>query len=314
MLRANEKEFDIFGDYNNIEEFKRATNGLRLMFDHKPKDEDPYKCSIRRRKFGPVVLAEMTSDRCVGSRRIENSAEQDNFICITNQVRGSMQQCQRTRSFDVSDNDLYVWDAHVPVTFDVQTEIEVKTLWIHRPMVDMMSVTNDTDFFQKVPHENPVRNILYRQTLDFHEIADKLNYSQILRIVKSIIETLHCCFDKHDLEYRANYYDVYAKSVNYIRDNIDNIDLSLGNLSHFTNIGVRSIQRAFAASGTTFGVFVRQERLREASRLLTLSEARHLSLTDLAHRFSFYDLAHFSRAFKSKFGCSPKEFRLRFNQ
>lgn len=284
------------------------------MFDHKPKDKDPYKCSIRRRKFGPIVLAEMKSDRCVGFRQMGNGDEQDNFICITNQVHGSVQQGQRTRAFDASDNDLYVWDAHVPVTVDVHTQIEVKTLWIRRPMVDLMSVTNDTDFFQKIPHENPVRNILYRQTLDFHEIADRLNYSQILRIVKSIIETLHCCFDRYDLEYRASFNDVYAKSVNYIRDNIDNIDLSLTNLSDFTNIGVRSIQRAFAVSGTTFGVFVRQERLREASRLLILPEAKHLSLTDLAHRFSFYDLAHFSRAFKSKFGCSPKEFRLRFNQ
>lgn len=85
--------------------------------------------------------------------------------------------------------------------------------------------------------------------------------------------------------------------------------LSIDSLSQDTNISARSIQRAFTSKKTTFSAYLRRERLNEAARILTGPNADHLSMTDLAHKLAFYDLAHFSRSFKYVFGCSPSDFR-----
>jgi AraC-like DNA-binding protein len=311
MKRGQGKsEFDISGVFDNIEDLNKATDGLRLMFDHKPKLDQPYRSRIVRRKFGPIILAEMESDPCIGVRRVQNT-QSDEFVCVTSQLNGSLKQTQKNKSIEIDAGDLYIWDGQDPIMIDVKEKISVKTIWIHRSALHLTKQDASAKFFDVINRQNPIHKLLYNQVIDMHEIAGRLSGGQIMWMTNSIVQTLHCCLDCNDGDGAASDKELYYRICNYIKMNIYDMYLSVENMARDMQVGVRSIQRAFAAKGTTFGAYLRGERLREAARLLALPESRHLSLTELAHRLAFYDLAHFSRAFKYAFGCSPKEFRRR---
>jgi len=70
---------------------------------------------------------------------------------------------------------------------------------------------------------------------------------------------------------------------------------------------VRTIQNLFAGMGTTPSAYILERRLARAAE--RLSAAPGESITDVAFEIGFNDSAYFARAFRQRFGVSPREWR-----
>ncbi|WP_214404403.1 helix-turn-helix domain-containing protein [Pseudonocardia lacus] len=79
--------------------------------------------------------------------------------------------------------------------------------------------------------------------------------------------------------------------------------------AHF--VSVRQLHRLFAATGETVARRIRRLRLERCRHDLADRRAAGDSVTDIARRWGFADLAGFSRAFRAAYGCSPSEYRAR---
>ena len=76
-------------------------------------------------------------------------------------------------------------------------------------------------------------------------------------------------------------------------------------------VSTRQLHRAFAEASTTVGRPVRRRRLEHGQRELCDPRLADLTVTDVALRCGFGDLATFSRAFKDAFHEPPSTFRRR---
>jgi AraC-like DNA-binding protein len=90
-----------------------------------------------------------------------------------------------------------------------------------------------------------------------------------------------------------------------------NPDLSPALLAHELHVSVRTLQRAFAATGEPAAAYIRRRRLEEARVALT-SPSNHLTITELAAYWQFADSSHFTRAFKTRYGQTPTEYARRW--
>jgi AraC-like DNA-binding protein len=72
---------------------------------------------------------------------------------------------------------------------------------------------------------------------------------------------------------------------------------------------VRTIQNLFAAMGTTPSAYILERRLARAAE--RLGAAHEASITEIAFELGFNDSAYFARAFRQRFGVSPREWRRR---
>jgi len=88
----------------------------------------------------------------------------------------------------------------------------------------------------------------------------------------------------------------------YIGDRIPTIH----DAAELAGTSARSLQRALAASGTTYRAMVLRAKLDGARDLL---EGRDLRIVDVAHATGFHDQANFTRFFKRCTGMSPTEYR-----
>lgn len=78
-------------------------------------------------------------------------------------------------------------------------------------------------------------------------------------------------------------------------------------IANACNASVRTVQNLFAGMGTTPSAYILERRLaRAAERLVTAPEA---SITEVAFELGFNDSAYFARAFRQRFGVSPREWR-----
>lgn len=83
--------------------------------------------------------------------------------------------------------------------------------------------------------------------------------------------------------------------------------LSAAVLARELNVSVRTLQRAFAATGESVISYIRRRRLEEA-RLALAAPSGRLSISELAAHWQFSDSSHFIRTFKKQYGSTPSEY------
>jgi AraC-like DNA-binding protein len=88
-------------------------------------------------------------------------------------------------------------------------------------------------------------------------------------------------------------------------------DPSLGTEQVARAVGVtsRHLNRAFAAEGTTVSQYVHDRRLDGARADLVDPAMAEYRVADIASRWAFASQAHFTHAFRARFGCTPTQVR-----
>lgn len=95
----------------------------------------------------------------------------------------------------------------------------------------------------------------------------------------------------------------------YLRDNLADPALVPAQIAAAHGISVRHVHRLFHESGDTVAAAIRRGRLDRCRADLEDPRQRARSVTEIALRWGFNDSAHFSRAFKARFGLSPRAAR-----
>jgi acetamidase/formamidase/AraC-like DNA-binding protein len=94
-----------------------------------------------------------------------------------------------------------------------------------------------------------------------------------------------------------------------IERKLDDPDLTPARVAEAEGISERYLQKLFEGSGSSFTHYLRERRLQRTSAELSNPAEVHHSISEIAYRNGFNDSAHFSRAFRHRFGLSPREFR-----
>lgn len=94
-----------------------------------------------------------------------------------------------------------------------------------------------------------------------------------------------------------------------VEQKLRDTDLDTNVVVRNTGLSARYINYLFADEGTSLMRYVWKRRLENCRKDMLNPAYRGHRLSDIAFRWGFNDTAHFSRAFKQQFGCSPREFR-----
>jgi len=90
---------------------------------------------------------------------------------------------------------------------------------------------------------------------------------------------------------------------------LDDPDLSPARVAQAEGISERYLQKLFEGTGDNFTHYLRQRRLDRTRAELANPANASQSVSEIAFRCGFNDAAHFSRAFRERFGLSPRQFR-----
>jgi len=86
-------------------------------------------------------------------------------------------------------------------------------------------------------------------------------------------------------------------------------ELSLEQVAAGDGISTRSLQKLFASANLSFSTYLRGRRLERCRLDLSSPICASLSISEICFRWGFNGSAHFSRAFKERYGVSPRAYR-----
>ena len=94
----------------------------------------------------------------------------------------------------------------------------------------------------------------------------------------------------------------------FVRRHLSDTGLDPEAIARACGISTRYLHELFRDTNQTLGSWIRDQRLQAAREALT-DRGNKQSMAVIAYALGFGDQAQFSRAFKAKFGASPKEYR-----
>lgn len=95
----------------------------------------------------------------------------------------------------------------------------------------------------------------------------------------------------------------------YAMERIRDPRLSVGEIAAHMRVSQSTVHRAFAREPCSLHAWIWSRRLEGARRDICDPALIHRSLSEIAFGWGFNDAAHFSRAFRARFACSPRELR-----
>lgn len=100
-----------------------------------------------------------------------------------------------------------------------------------------------------------------------------------------------------------------ATAKEFITANLGHQDLSTARVARAVGISERHLTRVFSEAGTSPARFVLEARLARAHSLLASPQQAGTTVAEIAASVGFVSAAHFSRAFRQHFDCTPRDVR-----
>jgi len=97
----------------------------------------------------------------------------------------------------------------------------------------------------------------------------------------------------------------------YLKKHCEFPGLSISTVASDQNISPRYLQRLIETTGSTFSEHLNKLRLQRAFALLTDSRYQKKQIAEIALRSGFSDVSYFNRAFRKRFGETPRSVRAR---
>ncbi|MGB0410387.1 MAG: helix-turn-helix domain-containing protein [Pikeienuella sp.] len=97
------------------------------------------------------------------------------------------------------------------------------------------------------------------------------------------------------------------RAEQFIRDNLNNENLSSSLVAEACNVSLRYLQQLFLGADKSVSGFIREKRLIRAREDLSVEGAT--TIAEIAHRWGFSDQSQFNKAYRAHFGCTPTETR-----
>lgn len=100
-----------------------------------------------------------------------------------------------------------------------------------------------------------------------------------------------------------------VRAQQHIEEHLNDPDLSPEDIAHAVFVSLRSLHSIFRDQGTSVARYVMERRLDRAYQELVDPRLAHLRVAEVAARLGFKRASHFTSAFKTRFGVSPREHR-----
>lgn len=97
--------------------------------------------------------------------------------------------------------------------------------------------------------------------------------------------------------------------LEYIDSRLTDPDLGVRDIAQAFDCSPRSIHKLFEGQPHTVSRVIWERRIDRCRSDMIDPSIRKRSITEVAHHWGFSDSQHFSRAFKARFGISPREYR-----
>lgn len=265
-------------------------------------------------KIGEVVLSDISSTRSVvtrESRYIRKSS--DNPIQINFQIEGTGTVIQDGREALTRPGEVTIYDSSRPYEMRFDGPFRQLSVDFPRRMLGDRLKCSERVTARGFSGTNGPGRFLYSyvQSLVMGKSDEDLTIADCLQ--DNLMRLLGIALLSLDQSGQVTESDgkhaALSRVKSYIKSNLADDSLSPAATARAQGLSLRNLYYLFESEGTTISRFIQDSRLEQCRKEIEDIRMSGRSISDIALAWGFKDTAHFSRAFRRRFGVTPRECR-----
>jgi AraC-like DNA-binding protein len=279
-------------------------------------DDSPFSAGIDVSELGDTVFADLNGTAQRADRRAADiPRSRDEYAILILQQSGSMVVSQDGRDARLRPGDAAIVDTVRPYTLYIPEPI--RQIVLHCPRHQLRSRLRSMRAVSaaRIEAGSPTGALLAGSLRSLARTRRELAPDQACAVGRYALDLLAVALEATPESGAAAFSrgsaPLLARINAYLKDNLADPDLDPAGIARAHGISVRHLHRLFHETGDTVGAAIRRGRLDRCRADLEDPRQRARSITEIALRWGFNDSAHFSRAFRARFGLSPREARSR---
>ena len=283
--------------------------------------------------LGNLHVARVVSSPQRVERTSERAAQDDQpFILMSVQLRGRTIVRQGGSEADLTPGCIAFYDTARPYTLTLPSDFDQIVLHLPRQQVQASVPGGLAHMARKLNASDPFAQAILALAPQLLRLLGSARPAIAERTAAAAIELIALALDSmdepaglragtvagrnqstHQSTHQCTFgpaADALAwRARDLIGQQLEDTALSPTRLASQVHVSLRRLQEVFQSQGTTLIDCIWQARLEFARSMLCNCEHRQESISTVAYRAGFTDVAHFSRRFKQAFGMSPRQYR-----
>lgn len=285
-----------------------------VQLDCKSDAGDAFQGSVTHADLGVMHCTNVTASRQRVFRTPARIAQaREDFVLIALGVKGEGLVVQDGREAFVSPGAFAIYDTTRPyeLRFNgdfTQIILQVPRLQLTRRVGTTVNVTAMT-----FTPEHPLEKLTSEFLRGVSQLAGHVSPETACRLTSQGLDLLAVSMTERmanaapcPSSHRAA---MLLRIKAYIEAHLGDPDLSLVQTAAELGLSARYINELLSDDQTSFRRYLLARRLEQCRRCLASPKQSNLHINEIAFAWGFNDLAHFSRAFKQRFGMPPREWR-----
>lgn len=212
----------------------------------------------------------------------------------------------------LSKGDMRLYSSTDP--YEVKVEDNFSKLIIQLPKEKLLSRIPNAEMLvsQKIDGQSYIGQLIGKCIIDFSEYAstqEPIAQALIQDTLLDLIATALVTNTNSKIELTSPEQQTILRTKYFIRNNLSNIELDRNLIATEIGMSVRRLNNIFAKEQTSISKFIRDMRLNTIADEMLDARYMKLSISEIALKYGFQNLQHFSTIFRKKFNKSPRDFR-----
>lgn len=237
----------------------------------------------------------------------------DDYFIVSLQTQGAAVISQDGRDAIMAPGDFCVYDSTRPYSLNFSSGFEEVVLKLRRDQVHALLRGTERLTATTVCGRTGVGCLLRTMIHSLLCEVDNLRPASAAAVTQGVVnvlvaglQSLPAC--KAIAPSSLSAYHV-ARIKQYIDEHLHEPALSIESIAAQLGMSSGHLHRLFKSEALSPAQYLWNRRLEACSRELIDQRQANLSVAEIAFRWGFNDAAHFSRAFRDRFHCSPREWR-----
>ncbi|MBG6093104.1 helix-turn-helix domain-containing protein [Actinomadura viridis] len=273
-----------------------------------------FRGMVRNHQIGPIQATRILTDPMTAerSRRHLRSAEED--VCLLAlQLRGRTVGRQDGRQAVLEPGDLALFDSTRPYLVDFQgRQFDHLVLQFPRAALRERGIEANDATAHRIAVDSVIGRLVSPFLINATRVADTASAEtgqRLAGMALDLVATALAPLTGLDRPPSSPGEELLRRVQLYMQLHLSDPCLSPPKVAAAHNISLRQLHRLFSREGTTFGRWLREERLRRCYDDLGSPLLAGRSIAEIGARWGLPDAPGLSRAFRARYGMSPRERR-----
>lgn len=294
--------------------WSEALNTSFLRWSLSERVSEQFDASVRQRSFSDFRISRCRCGPTTGARTRSEVSETDQDLMAILLIQSGDEYVEIDgKGFDLTPGSILLWDSERPMKFHVRSPLDKLTLFAPADAVQSV-LPFAKDNVGTLLNGRTGPGALFAQHLrTLESVGWTLSEEQLNRTMRGTLELLSQAFAaERSGEGETTYKRLLLERVRaFALSRLGDPNLTPRTIADHFQFSTRYLHMLFKMTDDTVSSWLKRERLRRCFDMLHDPSEQHRSITEIAMKWGFQDMSHFSKAFRSEFDTSPREHRAR---